>query len=250
MKKDLPKVKKAKFWKYVWPAILIVLVVFVSAFILVAHRPRGYAPMRAAEPNQVSRYLTNELLPSIYNGGQAGKPFEVVITQEGLNDIVSHLPQPMRIHNVTLADPQVILTPMQITLMATVEARPVDFFLTVELNPFINKEGLLNLCVNRVMLGAVDITSIARSIGDKAYMSWMSLTGTEPNNPAAQVCRSLLWDEPFDPVFRISGRTLRVSKIDIMGTKIIALLAVVPEQAGQVSQTSRRPAETSPAISQ
>jgi hypothetical protein len=237
MKKDFGKVKKPRRSRLLWPVILIVLITITSAFILIAHRPKNYAPPRAAEPDRVSQYLTNELLPDIYNGAQAGKPFEVVITQDGLNDIVSHLPQPVRMHNVTLAGPQVALTSMQITLMATVEARPVDFFLTIELNPFINKEGLMNLCVNRIRLGMVDITSIARSISGKAYQSWMETTGTEPNNIAAEICRSLLSDEPFEPVFKMGGRMLRISKIDVMGGKIVAQLNVVSEQPGRASQT-------------
>jgi hypothetical protein len=223
-------VKKKRIARYLLPAILILLIILVSAFILIGHRPANYAPPKAANPNEVSRYLTNELLPNIYNGSQLGKPFELEITQEGLNDIVSHLPGAIITDNLTVVRPEVILTPMETTVMATVEARPMDFFLTVELNPFINKQGLMNLCVNRILLGKVNITSIARSIGNKAYADWMATTGTEPNNIASQICLSLLKDEPFDPVFKIYGRTMRVSKIDVMRGKIVVLLTVVNER--------------------
>jgi hypothetical protein len=223
-------VKKKRIARYLLPAILILLIILVSAFILIGHRPANYAPPKAANPNEVSRYLTNELLPNIYNGSQLGKPFELEITQEGLNDIVSHLPGAIITDNLTVVRPEVILTPMETTVMATVEARPMDFFLTVELNPFINKQGLMNLCVNRILLGKVNITSIARSIGNKAYADWMATTGTEPNNIASQICLSLLKDEPFDPVFKIYGRTMRVSKIDVMRGKIVVLLTVINER--------------------
>jgi hypothetical protein len=223
-------VKKKRIARYLLPASLILLIILVSAFILIGHRPANYAPPKAANPNEVSRYLTNELLPNIYNGSQLGKPFELEITQEGLNDIVSHLPGAIITDNLTVVRPEVILTPMETTVMATVEARPMDFFLTVELNPFINKQGLMNLCVNRILLGKVNITSIARSIGNKAYADWMATTGTEPNNIASQICLSLLKDEPFDPVFKIYGRTMRVSKIDVMRGKIVVLLTVINER--------------------
>jgi hypothetical protein len=223
-------VKKKRIARYLLPAILILLIILVSAFILIGHRPANYAPPKAANPNEVSRYLTNELLPNIYNGSQLGKPFELEITQEGLNDIVSHLPGAIITDNLTVVRPEVILTPMETTVMATVEARPMDFFLTVELNPFINKQGLMNLCVNRILLGKVNITSIARSIGNKAYADWMATTGTEPNNIASQICLSLLKDEPFDPVFKIYGRTMRVSKIDVMRGNIVVLLTVINER--------------------
>ena len=230
MKKDLPNVKKKRIARYLLPAILILLIIFVAAFILVGHRPANYSSPKAANPNEVSRYLTNELLPNIYNGSQLGQPFELEITQDGLNDILSHLPGAIITNNLTVVRPEVILTPMQITAIATAKTRPMDFFLTVELNPFINKQGLMNLCVNRILLGKVNITSIARSIGNKAYADWMATTGTEPNNIASQICLSLLEDEPFDPVFKVYGRTLRVSKIDVMRGKIVVLLTIVNER--------------------
>lgn len=222
--------KKHKLVRYLLPAILILLIILTLAFILIGHRPGYYAPSKAANPNEVSRYLTNELLPNVYNGSQLGESFELEITQEGLNDIVSHLPGAMITDNLTVVRPEVILTPMEITVMATLEARPMDLFLTIELNPFIGKQGLMNLCVNRILLGKVNITSIARSIGDKAYDDWMASTGTEPNNIVSQVCLSLLRDEPFDPVFRIYDRTMRVSKIDVARGKIVVLLTVVNER--------------------
>ena len=228
--------KKSRRGRYLLPAILILLIILATAFILIGHKPGNYAPAKAANPNEVSRYLTNELLPEIYNGAQLGESFELEITQEGLNDIVSHLPGAMITNDLTLVRPEVILTPMQITVMATAEARPMDLFLTVELNPFINKEGLMNLCVNRILLGKVNITSFARSIGNKAYINWMTETGTEPNNIASQICLSLLKDEPFDPVFKMNGRTFRVSKIDVMRGKMIVFLTVVREQPKRSSK--------------
>ncbi len=230
MKKDLPNVKKKRIARYLLPAILILLIILVLAFILIGHRPANYAPPEAANPNEVSRYLTNQLLPTIYNGSQLGQPFVLEITQEGLNDILSHLPGAIITNNLTLVRPEVILTPMEITVIATAEARPLDLFLTIELNPFINKQGLMNLCINRILLGKVNITSFARSLGNKAYIDWMATTGTEPNNIASQICLSLINDEPFDPVFKIYGRTLRVSKIDVIRGKIVVLLTVVNER--------------------
>jgi hypothetical protein len=157
MKKDLPNVKKSRRIRYLLPVILILLIMLVSAIILIGHRPRNYVPPKAENLNEVSRYLTNELLPNIYNGAQLGEPFELEITQDGLNDIVSHLPGAMISNDITVARPEVILSPMEVTVMATIETRPMDLFLTIELNPFTNKEGLMNLCVNRISLGKVNI---------------------------------------------------------------------------------------------
>lgn len=230
MKKDSPNAKKNKFKKYLLPAVTIALTLLVITLVLTAYKPGRYAPVRIADQNQVSPYLTHQLMPEIYNNAQLDKPFEVVITQQGLNDIVARLPQPIRLHNITLADPQVVLMREQIILMAAVRAKPIDFFVTVELNPKINEQGLLNLHVNSVKLGAVNVTAIARLIGDKAYSNWLTTTGTEPNNFAAQLCRSLLKNEPFEPVFTTSGRQLLLSKIVVEPKGITAQLSPVPNQ--------------------
>ena len=239
MKKDSPNVKKNKFKKYFLPAITIALTLLVMALVLTAYKPGRYAPVTIADQNQVSPYLTHKLMPEIYNNAQLDKPFEVVITEQGLNDIVARLPQPIRLNNITLADPQVVLMREQIILMAAVRARPIDFFVTVELNPTINERGLLNLHINSIKLGMVNVTAVAKLIADKAYSNWLTTTGTEPNNFAAQVCRSLLRDEPFEPVFKTSDRQLRLSKIVVETKGITAQLSPLPNQresrAGQNS---------------
>lgn len=230
MRKDLTDAKKGKFKKYFLPAITIALTLFVLALVLTAYKPGRYAPVKIADQNQVSPYLTHRLMPDIYNNSQLDKPFEVVITQQGLNDIVARLPQPIRLNNITLADPQVVLMGEQVILMATVLARPIDFFITIELNPTINERGLLNLHIDNIKLGAVSITAVAKLIGDSVYSNWMTTTGTEPNNVAAQICRSLLRDEPFEPVFEIRGKTLRLSSINVKANSIVAQLFPVPDQ--------------------
>jgi uncharacterized protein YpmS len=229
MKKDTQKLKKTKFRRYFRLGIVLVLLLLALALALMAYKPGRYAPVRVADQNQISPYLTHHLLPTLYNNSQRGQPFEVVITQEGLNDIIARSPQPIKLHNITLTDLQVVLKPQQITLMATAKARPVDLVLTIELNPTINQQGLLNLHINSVALGAVSFTSVARLMGERAYSDWMSSTGMEPNNIAAQVCRSLLNNEPFEPVFEFGRKRLRVSRIDVSVEKITTLLTPAPD---------------------
>jgi hypothetical protein len=82
----------------------------------------------------------------------------------------------------------------------------------------------MNLHINTVTLGAVNITAVARLIGDKAYLSWMSSTGTDPNSIVARVCRLLLNNEPFEPAFEIGDESWRISKMEVAANKITVLL--------------------------
>jgi hypothetical protein len=239
MKKNLTNVKISRLKKYLLLTAAILTALLVLALVSIAHKPGRYAPVKGANQNQISPYLTNNLLPTIYNNAQLDKPFEVVITQQGLNDIIARTPQPITLNDVTLLDPQVILIPGQIILMATVEAAPVNPVVTIELNPVINQQGQLTLHICRVTLGAVNITTMAKLIGDKAYTDFLSSTGMEQDNIAAQICRSLLKDEPFEPVFELAGKNLRVSKLDISAEKITALLTPAPVSPPKLSAASK-----------
>jgi uncharacterized protein YpmS len=219
--------KKVK--KIFWFIFLFILTLLVLVVILFAHRPARYAPVKVNDVNQVSPYLTNQLIPTIYNGTQIGRPFLVVITQQGLNDIIARFREPFIFENVTLTDPQFLLAPNRIILMATLKTKPLDLFATIELKPAINQNGLMILHVKYISLGLINITKAAISSGNKAYSSWLLSTGNDPNYIAAQICRSLLNDEPFEPIFEIGDKKVRVSKIDIQNEILTIQLTPIEE---------------------
>jgi len=229
MKKDSEKdkMKKTKAKAYFLLAFPIVLVLL--AFVLVTYRPENYAPLRIADQNQISIYLSNYLMPTIYNNSQLDAPFDVVITEEGLNDIIARWRQPVKFNNITFSDPQAILTQKQIIFMATAQTRYANLVLTIRITPAIDYFGQLNIHVDSVSLGAAGVTTLAKSMGNKAFADWLSFTGTEPNNIAAQACRSLLNDEPFEPVFKVGDKSLRICKIKLEKKKITALLLPLPD---------------------
>jgi hypothetical protein len=235
MKKDSEKMKNRKFKAYFWLALPLVLVLL--AFVLITHRPKNYAPLRRADQRQISIYLSNYLMPTIYNNSQLDDPFEVVITEEGLNDIIARWRQPIKFNNITFTDPQAILTQNQIILMATARTRFANPILTVRITPATNSFSQLNTHVDSVSLGAAGITTLTKSIGNKVFTDWLAFTGTEPNDIAAQVCRSLLNDEPFDPVFKVGDKSLRICKIKLEKKKITALLLPLSDAPRPASKT-------------
>jgi uncharacterized protein YpmS len=227
--------KNRKVKAYFWIALPLLLVLL--AFVLVTHRPGNYAPLRIADQTQISIYLSHYLIPTIYNNSQLDAPFEVVITEEGLNDTIARWRQPIKFNNITLTDPQAILTQKQIILMATARTRYANLVLTIRITPAINYFGQLNIHVDSVSLGAAGITTLTKSMGSKAFADWLAFTGTKPNDIAAQLCRSLLNDEPFEPVFKIGDKSLRIYKIKLEKKKITVLLL-------PLSDTPRPPSKT------
>ena len=227
--------KKTKVKAYFWIAISLVLVLL--AILLITYRPKSYVPLRIADQGQISIYLSNYLMPTIYNNSQLDEPFEVIITEEGLNDIIARWRQPVKFNNITFSDPQAILTQKQIILMATAKTRFANFVLTIRITPAIDYFGQLNIHVDSVSLGAAGVTTLVKSAGNKAFADWLSFTGTEPNNIAAQACRSLLNDESFEPVFKVGDKSVRICKIKLEKKKITALLLPLSDTPRPASKT-------------
>lgn len=227
--------KHSKFKAYFWLALPFVLVLLT--FVLVTHRPEYYAPIRIADRHQISVYLSNYLMPTIYNNSQLDAPFEVVITEEGLNDIIARWHQPIKFNKITFADPQAIFTQSQIILMATAATRFINPILTVRLTPVINSSGRLNIHVDSVSLGAAGITTLTKSIGKKKLTDQLTSVGTEPNNITVQICKSMLYDEPFNPVFKILDNHLRICKIKLENKRLTVLLLPLADTPHPASKT-------------
>jgi hypothetical protein len=113
--------------------------------------------------------------------------------------------------------------------MATARTQFASPILTIRITPAINLFGQLNIHIDSVSLGAAGITTLTKSMGSKAFTEWLAFTGTEPNNIAAQLYRSLLNDEPFEPVFKVSDKSLRICKIKLEKKKITAVLLPLPD---------------------
>ena len=227
MKKDSEKKNKFRIKLFLW-IVLPLVMIFLAVFLLV-HKPADYKPLRITDQNQISLYLTHNVMPTIYNNSQLDKPFEVVITEEGLNDIIARWRQPINFNNIIFSGLQAILTQKQIILMAAAQTRFASPILAARITPSINSSGRLNIHVDSVSIGAVGVKTIAIAAGNKAYTDWLEFTGTDPNDIAAQVCRSLLNDEPFDPVFKVGDKSLRVGKIQLEKKKITILLLPLPD---------------------
>ncbi|MDT8303231.1 MAG: hypothetical protein RQ760_17260 [Sedimentisphaerales bacterium] len=223
---DLQNRKKARRKRLIrW--LLIDIAVAAIVFTLLLYRPGRYKPVDSGnyKRGEVSPYLTNELSPGIYNGAQRLEPFDVIITQDGLNDIIARGNWPMESEGVLLYAPAALFIPGRLVLMGTAEAKGVEFVVTIELEPNIDEEGLLNLQIAKVKVGAMNITPLAKIIAKKMYMERIS--GIEIDSGAIQtmIAASLLTDKPFEPVFSIDDKKkVRIEKITIENEKLLAHL--------------------------
>jgi hypothetical protein len=212
--------KKLVFW------LLIDLTAAVVVFLLLIYRPGSYKPVDfdslGYEQGQVSPYLTHVLSPQFYNNSQLGEPFDLVVTQNGINEIVAGLRWPKFSEGVMLYAPAVLFVPGSAVLMGTANVKGVELIITIEIVPKIDEQKLLNLNVTKVKVGAVNITPFARMVGKKMYTEKLAGILVDTEALQAKIVGSLLNEEPFEPVFRVENSKVRIEKITIQQEKLIA----------------------------
>jgi len=219
--------KKKKFKSRCWLAAGLAAAVLILILLLASLRPGAYRPALPAGDDRPSRYLTGVLLPGLYNGAQLGEPFELVVTQDGINDIIAHSNLPVRLKDITFSGLQVLLLPGQVLIMATAHVKDIHFILTAELNPIIDETGLMTLHIATVRLGTLNITALAKIIAGKIYAHRLGGADANSQNLTVRITRSLISDEPFEPLFQLERRKIRIEKLDVLRQKIA--LRLVPQ---------------------
>jgi hypothetical protein len=205
--------------------LLIDLVVAVIIFALLHHKPDDYNPAVIGANGEVSTYLTHELLPKIHHDAQLGEPFDVFITQEGANEIVAGLGWPMMSDGAMLYAPAVRFVPGGAILRVTANIKGVDFVVTIVVEPKMDERGFLNLHVAKIKVGAMNVTPIARMMAKKMYAERLATERIDTEPLQARIAASLLNEEPFEPVFEVEKRKMRVEKIEIYEENLTARLA-------------------------
>jgi len=203
---------------------LIDLAIAAVIIFLLLYKPGGYVPHGPSAGKQVSQYLTNELLPQLYNGAQRGEPFDLVMSEDGINDVIARSKWPKESEGAKILTPQVFFVPDGAVIMLPVAMKGLEFIVTVELRPVFDAKGLLNLNVEQVKIGAMNITPVARIVARKMYTQQLDKTEVDTENILAKIAASLLNGEPFEPVFKVEKKKVRIEKIKITQGKLTARL--------------------------
>ena len=215
--KSVSAKRKSKALRIICISSVVVLILFAIILFMLTHTPAHYQPAKPQNTNEVSRYLTNYLAPEIHNKSQLDEPFELLITQQGLNDIIARGPWPIKLNGPTVFGPAVVLSPDRIMLMATVKYVRVPVVVSIIINPHIDKAGLLRLNLRSVKAGSANITSLAKELAGKIVT--VHLGKVDSNAWTDDISAALLENKPFDPVFTAYDKQIRLTKIDISDSK-------------------------------
>ena len=219
------KRKKSRTRKLIiW--LFIDLIVAAAVIGLLLHKPGSYNPTDFAstglEPGQVSPYLTHDLSPQIYNGAQRGEPYDVVITEKGINEIVAGGGWPKMSQGVMLHSPAVLFAEGAVLLMGTADVKGAEFVITIKIEPAIDAEGLLSFQVTKFMVGAMNVTPLAKMMADRMYTQKIAGMPIDQDSFQTKIVQSLLNGTPFEPVFEVDNRKIRIKSIAVQQEKIVA----------------------------
>lgn len=226
------KSKKSRRKKLIlW--LCIDLVVAATVILLLLYKPAQYHPVTppADDPNgqRVHPYLTHDLGNTLYNGAQDRKPFEIEMVDKTLNEAIAQMRWTQESGGIKLSSPAIAFTPGRIVLMGTADIEGADLIITVEVGPKILEDGRLNLIVESVKIGVIPITWAAKKMARDKYREQIEAGGIDLQDWRTKIAASLLNEEPFEPVFPVDDKWVRLTGIDITEGTLAARLVQVPK---------------------
>lgn len=223
-KRKIDRRKKAICW------LLVDVAVTAVVLALLLYKPSHYRVVGPGgggyEDGQVHPYLSHELLPDFYNGAQRGKPFELVVIEGKMNEAIAGWSE--QSDGVSLSAPSVVFLPGRVVLMGTANIRGAKLVVSAVLEPKIDEQGLLNLGVAKLKVGAMRITLLAKMMAKRMYQNQLGTVRVDTEDARTKIAASLLNEEPFEPIFKGEDKKVRLEEIAITKGKLT--LRFVPAQ--------------------
>lgn len=187
--------------------LAVVLFLIIGGIFMCRFQPGAYQPPTPDDPKEISPYLTHKLGPDFFNQVQLDEPFNLQVEQAGLNDILSRMPWPQPMGEAMFSRPVVIFAEQAVYLMGTLEYKGFSSVLTIRALPLMTADKL-NLNIRSVHLGMLPVGAVVSKLAQKAIEDNQASFEGEPQ--ARQMAQAIIQNEPFDPVFAIRDKKVRV----------------------------------------
>lgn len=187
--------------------IIVILIIYG----MLTAEPSDFAPPKPIRTDEVSPYITHEIGEDFFNGVSRKKPFELEITQDGLNDILARQDWPIQMDSATLESASIQLLPGKARLMGKVKSDMMTTVLTADITAKLDLDGNMNLEIGTVKAGNLPIRMI--------FMPMMKKSASANYNsyPADSLERmladSLSKGEAFEPIFDVSEEKIKIQDI-------------------------------------
>ena len=112
--------------------------------------------------------------------------------------------------------------------MGTTALEGAEFVLTLEFGPRLDEQGNLSLLVEKVKVGAMNVTPLAKMMAKKMYRERLESAPVDMEDLRTKIAGSLFNEEPFEPVVKVEDKWDRLKSFDI-AERLIEMLASFPQ---------------------
>jgi len=204
-----------------WLLIFLFLFWLIGLFSI----PKHYREVKPVSDGQVSQYLTNHILPDMHNKSQYDQPFDIVFSEQGINDILIRHIDANSLKESNLSNVSVTFERNKILLTGRIVYHGFNFIVTIVLKPYINKEGYFLPGISKVRVGKSRIPFAAKAVKRKVLYG---LAGFFKDPDTANFAGVLFSSDRIEPVFPFNHRKLRVEKITILDKEMV--ISFLPQQ--------------------
>jgi len=220
---EVPPVRKRR-WRRILIWLGVDLTIAAALIGLLLYRPAAYRRAMSGsdgnDPGHVDRYF-QVLSSEFYNGAQTRRPFDLVVLEEGINRAIAGERWSDPSGEAVLFAPRATFSPEGVVLMGTAELRGASFVVTLGVDPEIDDQERLALKVSVVKVGALSLTPLARMIAKRMYAQRLATTPVDVEDIRAQIAGALLNDAPFEPVFAVGDRRVRLESLRLQKGQVV-----------------------------
>ncbi|MCK5564484.1 MAG: hypothetical protein KAJ07_04505 [Planctomycetes bacterium] len=218
---------KIKWTKNKYEVIFAIVLVVILLVVLFTVKPGRYKPFRSDGSDLVSPYLTHRLAPEFLNNVQLDEPFDMVIEQDGINDIVSRIGWFDDSGKVTVSAPSIVFRRDVFYIMATVKVACVPTVVTIIASPSVDN-GMIIFNLRKVKFGSMPMTAVAKKIVRKMVDEQMA--DVAEDDTQKRFWRALLDNEPFDPSFTVYDSQIKITNATFEKQKLTITIMPIPEE--------------------
>jgi hypothetical protein len=207
--------RKAFYWQTSLVFAGVLLLFAIHWFIGLFRTPGHFRTVEIIESNQISLYLSNVILPELYNKSQKGKPFEMIFAEDGINEIISRHLDAKLLRKWGISDVSVTFTEGEILLAGKTKYRGRDFIVTAVFKPVICEKGF-NAGLKAIKVGTSSVPFAKKILRDRILYK---LAGQ--NSDVVHYAGVLFSDNRIPPEFTFEHRNLKVQEIITEKHKLI-----------------------------
>jgi uncharacterized protein YpmS len=198
---------------------LAFIIFFIALWIIDLFKtPADFRIVKPVQGEYISLYLSNYIVPELHNKSQYGEPFDLVLSQTGINEVLARHIDPNTMAKAGLSDLTTCFKDDEIVLTARTNYKGFDFIVSMAFEPEIDKHGKLLLNAEDFQVGRSSLPFAAEMIRGKIISRLGENFKTEKSN---EFLNAILAAGKIEPVFKINHSKLRIEKITVQNGELI-----------------------------